>query len=68
MIFIDVGQGDATFIQYKEFDVLIDGGPDDSVVYKLSEYMPLWMDEVIRFKIEEEPWDYNLGCWFRCLG
>ncbi len=46
IIFLDVGQGDATFIQYKGLDVLIDGGPDDSVVYKLSEYMPPWDREI----------------------
>ncbi len=29
---------------------------------------PFLMDEVIRFEFQEEPFDYNLGCFYRCLG
>ncbi len=42
VIFIDVGQGDATLIQIRDQNILIDGGPDDSVVFKLSKYLKPW--------------------------
>lgn len=39
--FLDVGQGDATFIEFPgRFQILIDGGPDATVLARLSEVMP----------------------------
>jgi len=39
--FLDVGQGDATLIRTPEGnDILIDGGPDNTVIKKLGEYLP----------------------------
>jgi competence protein ComEC len=38
----DVGQGDATLIIYRSFEILIDGGPDNSVLDCLSKYLPFW--------------------------
>ena len=41
--FFDVGQGDAIFIEAPGGkQVLVDGGPDNSVIQKLSEVMPFW--------------------------
>jgi len=41
--FLDVGQGDSVFIQTPEdHQILIDGGPDSSVLKKLSLLMPFW--------------------------
>ena len=41
--FFDVGQGDAIFIETpKSHQILIDGGPDATVLEKLNEEMPFW--------------------------
>jgi competence protein ComEC len=40
--FFDVGQGDSAFIEAAGYQILIDGGPDSSVLEKLSEEMPFW--------------------------
>ncbi len=41
--FFDVGQGDSIFIKTPEGkDVLIDGGPNNTVLERLGEVMPFW--------------------------
>lgn len=41
--FLDVGQGDAIFLEFPDStQVLIDGGPDATVLAELSEVMPPW--------------------------
>lgn len=43
IVFCNVGQGDATYIRIKnKIDVLIDAGPDKSVLSCLGRYMPFW--------------------------
>lgn len=42
MIACDVGQGDAILVVYAKTQILIDGGPDASVVDCLSKYLPFW--------------------------
>jgi competence protein ComEC len=46
LIACDVGQGDAILATYKKTQILIDGGPDRSVLTCLSEYMPFWDREI----------------------
>ena len=40
--FLDVGQGDAELISKGDFQILIDGGPDDKVLVELGKVMPRW--------------------------
>jgi len=43
VVFFNVGQGDSTFIETPEkYQILVDGGPDSSVLEKLAEEMPFW--------------------------
>lgn len=52
--FLDVGQGDSTLIQKNDHQILIDGGPDDSILVELGEAMPL-MDRKIETVILTHP-------------
>ena len=53
--FFDVGQGDSIFIETKEKkQILIDGGPDNAVIQRLSEAMPFW-DRTIDLVILTHP-------------
>lgn len=43
VVFFDVGQGDASLIMAENgINILIDGGPDKTVINKLDKYLPLW--------------------------
>ena len=45
--FLNVGQGDAIYIRTPyEQDILIDGGPDNSVLSELGKVMPFWDREI----------------------
>lgn len=45
--FLSVGQGDSFFITTPGMqNILIDGGPDSTVLEKLGEYMPFWDKEI----------------------
>ena len=59
LIFFDIGQGDAILVQKERFQILIDGGPDDSIVYKLPRYMP-WFDNYIDVVVLTHPHDDHL--------
>lgn len=40
LVFLNVGQGDAILIQQGYFQMLVDTGPDDTLLYELPKYMP----------------------------
>ena len=46
LIACDVGQGDAILAIYGSTQVLIDGGPDNSVLSCLENYVPFWDREI----------------------
>ncbi|MFA6522504.1 MAG: MBL fold metallo-hydrolase [Patescibacteria group bacterium] len=48
--FFDVGQGDSALIQSGSTQILIDGGPSQQVIEKLSAVMPFW-DRNIEYMI-----------------
>jgi len=54
IIACDVGQGDAILITYKTNEILIDGGPDNSVLSCLSRHMPFW-DRTLEMVILTHP-------------
>lgn len=40
LVILNVGQGDSILIQQGYFQMLVDTGPDDSLLYELPKYMP----------------------------
>ncbi|MFC1622425.1 ComEC/Rec2 family competence protein [Patescibacteria group bacterium] len=47
VIFFDVGQGDSILINLPgNNEVLIDGGPDSTVLYKLGKYLPIYNRDI----------------------
>jgi len=54
IFFFDVGQGDSALIQKGNFQILIDGGPDDKVLAELGKAMPL-TDKKIEIMVLTHP-------------
>jgi competence protein ComEC len=46
LVFCDVGQGDAILIYQGNNQILIDGGPDQSVLTCLANHLPFWDREI----------------------
>jgi competence protein ComEC len=59
VIFFDVGQGDAILIQQDNFQVLVDGGPDDAIIYHLAKKMPTG-DKIIEIVVLTHPHDDHI--------
>jgi competence protein ComEC len=54
LVFCDVGQGDAILIFQGKNQILIDGGPDQSVLTCLANHLPFW-DREIEIVIASHP-------------
>jgi len=55
LVVCDVGQGDGIFIRTPNgSDILVDGGPDDSILNCLSSHMPFW-DRTIELMVLTHP-------------
>lgn len=60
VVFMDVGQGDAILLQQGTVQVLIDGGPDMSVLRQLGAEMP-WFDRRIEVVVLTHPQQDHLA-------
>lgn len=54
VVFLDVGQGDAILLQSGTQQILIDGGPDATVLQRLGEELP-WFDRRIEVVVATHP-------------
>jgi len=59
LVFCDVGQGDAVLIYQGQNQVLLDGGPDSSVLTCLANHLPFW-DRQIELMVATHPDDDHL--------
>ena len=61
-IFFDIGQGDAAFLRTKSGKTaLIDGGPDNAVLYKVGKYLPFWEKNINTIIITHPHADHMTG-------
>jgi len=54
LVFCDVGQGDAILIRDGDFEILVDGGPDDQVISCLRDHLP-YGDRVVELVVLTHP-------------
>lgn len=60
--FFDVGQGDAIFIETpRRQQILIDGGPDSTILEKLTKEMPFWDRSIDLIILSHPESDHLLG-------
>lgn len=60
--FLDIGQGDAILLRLPDGeDVLVDGGPDRSVLLKLGRYLPWYDRRIERMIITHPHGDHIIG-------
>ncbi len=59
VVFLDVGQGDSILVQKGDIQLLIDGGPDEKILYELSKYVPIY-DRKIEYILLTHPHDDHL--------
>lgn len=54
IVFCDIGQGDATLVSWGKYQMLVDGGPDNSVLSCLGKNMAFW-DRTIEVLVVTHP-------------
>ncbi|MFA6254956.1 MAG: MBL fold metallo-hydrolase [Patescibacteria group bacterium] len=59
---LNIGQGDAIFIRTPSgYNILIDGGPDNFVVYKLGQYLPFYDRQIDLMILTHPDADHLVG-------
>jgi len=61
VVFLDIGQGDATLIQTPKQNILIDGGPDKNIIRKLDQYIPLTKRHIDLMILTHPDGDHLIG-------
>ncbi len=61
IIFCDVGQGDATLLVFGQFQMLVDAGPNNSVLQCLDKNIPLWDKSIEYFVLTHMDSDHIGG-------
>jgi len=61
VVFCDVGQGDATLITYKSFQILVDAGPENSISRCLAKYMPFYDKKIDVVILTHDNTDHSQG-------
>ncbi|GAB4219267.1 MAG: ComEC/Rec2 family competence protein [Candidatus Microgenomates bacterium] len=65
VVFCDVGQGDGAYIRIEnKTDVVIDAGPDRSILSCLGKYMPFWDKEIELAFLSHANKDHYQGFYF----
>ncbi len=65
IVFCNVGQGDGAYIRIKnKIDVLIDAGPDKSILSCLGKYMPFWDRKIELAFLSHPNTDHYNGYFF----
>ncbi|MGB9882969.1 MAG: ComEC/Rec2 family competence protein [Microgenomates group bacterium] len=65
LVFCNVGQGDAAYLRIKnKIDVLIDAGPDKSILSCLGKYMPFWDKKIELAFLSHPNKDHYQGFYF----
>lgn len=59
--FLDVGQGDAILIRVSGQNILVDGGPDNLLLYRLGEVLPWWDKKIDYLIISHFHDDHYMG-------
>lgn len=60
MVFCDVGQGDAILVVYKNWEMLVDSGPNDKKVLScLDSSIPFWDKKIEVFLLTHGDSDHN---------
>jgi len=61
VVFCDVGQGDAVLVTWKNYQMLVDGGPDNSVLSCLGKNMAFWDREIELVMLTHPQADHMTG-------
>ena len=61
IVFCDVGQGDATLVSYGKLQMLVDGGPDSSVLSCLGKNMAFWDRKIELIVVSHPQADHMTG-------